>query len=124
VEAGLFEERSISTNEGNNRAFVSFKKKEEETINNSDAMFNIWPNPSNGYLNFSFFTETNGDYQLLLFDINGRLISVLESSEHDKGMVRGSSSLKSALGGQLAPGIYFVKLKYGGLISTKKLVIQ
>lgn len=123
-EKGIFVKRTITKQEGNNRAFVSFKKKAVETSDGFDALFNIWPNPSTGYLNFSFLAENSGDYQLLLFDINGRLVTELANHEHGKGMIRGSSSLTSVDGGHVKPGIYFVKLRYGGFISTKKLMVQ
>lgn len=122
-ERGVFEKRSIKTTEGVERAFISFKRKTEEVIGNTDASFSIWPNPAGSTINFSFFAEKEGYYRLRLFDVSGRLVSVIKENEHKIGIVIGAAALKGN-GNKLTAGIYFVQISSANYTETKKLVIR
>jgi len=122
-ERGIFEKRAIKTTEGVERAFISFKRKTEEVIGNTDASFSIWPNPAGSIVNFSFFAEKEGYYSLRLFDVSGRLVSVIKENTYKRGIVAGTADLKGK-GNKLIPGIYFIQINTDDYTETKKLVVQ
>jgi len=122
-EMGLFEKRSIMTTEGNERAFVSFKQKSGEPFENASVLLNIWPNPADDNINFSFVAQKEGHYKLSLFDVSGRLISVIKEGEHKSGLITANTELKIS-GRGLMPGIYLIMLSLGDYNITEKIIIR
>ena len=80
-------------------------------LDNLAEYINVYPNPSNGYVNISSPEQID---RLMLVNIVGQ--TVLD-------MKPGSSNTKLNLDG-LNPGVYFVNLIIDGQRVTKKLTIQ
>ena len=70
----------------------------------------MFPNPANGYLNFT--TNSNENIDVQIFDILGK--SVLRSEN-----VRNSVDIS-----ELKSGVYFVQIVLGTEKSTKKLIVN
>jgi len=87
----------------------------EQTLN-----FEVYPNPAKGefYVDFSVNAETN--LEIILFDINGRMLEVFEKGKVPAGVYSRFIQPKK----MYQPGIYLVALRTGISVQTKKLVIQ
>ena len=83
-----------------------------EKIENYSSLFELFPNPSDFNTNLKF--EKMGDYNIIVFDLNGKKVHELnleQVSEH---------SLDISI---LKKGVYFVKVSnQNNLVSTKKLI--
>ena len=82
--------------------------------------FEVYPNPAKGefYIDFNLNTETT--LEILLFDINGRMLEVFEKGQMPAGVYNRLIQPKKLY----QPGIYLVALRTGNSVQTKKLVIQ
>jgi hypothetical protein len=82
--------------------------------------FEVYPNPSKGefYINFNLNAETN--LEIILFDINGRMLEVFEKGKVPAGVYSRFIQPKK----MYQPGIYLIALRTGNSVQTKKLVIQ
>jgi hypothetical protein len=82
--------------------------------------FEVYPNPAKGefYIDFNLNTETS--LEILLFDINGRMLEVFEKGQMHAGVYNRLIQPKKLY----QPGIYLVALRTGNSVQTKKLVIQ
>ena len=99
------------------------KTRQNELVNiknNLSKKMHVFPNPNNGdVINIKFFNEgLTDDLQMKILDINGRII---ESRKIDtkSGLNKKEIILKTPL----SKGIYFVQIKNGSFISTKKLQV-
>lgn len=79
----------------------------------------VTPNPATGPINVTFENLPKGDYQVGLYDLNGKLLRNQSfSSSKNITLTESRDALQS--------GIYFISLKSanGTLLATEKLVIQ
>lgn len=82
---------------------------ETEDVNN----FQIWPNPaSQGFVNLSLGDAFNGDVDVTIFDIQGRLISSQKIGSNRQINV------------DLNPGMYLVKVVGNNITATQKLIVK
>lgn len=125
-EKEVFEKRMIKTTEGNERAFVSFKIKNDSVLpkDKSDNSILVWPNPTHDNLNYSFSTEINTSFKIMLYDIQGKKLAVLKKGISQKGLNSGNLKFNNKNQGLLKPGIYFVRIEIGNVINNKKLIIN
>lgn len=122
---GFYENRVLKSNIISSRVRISFKEGDgEEDFDIVENSIDIWPNPARDKLNYSFYSDVGGKLNISLFDINGKLVSMLIDKVYQKGSVSGVVGLKGYSGYSVKPGIYFVKIKMGDSIITKKLVVQ
>lgn len=79
-------------------------------IDNEFNNVKMFPNPTNGYLNFT--TNSNENIDVQIFDILGKSVLRLEN-------VRNSIDIS-----ELKSGVYFVQIVLGTEKSTKKLIVN
>jgi hypothetical protein len=89
-----------------------------ETVS-TESSFNIFPNPFEDFTNVNFTLNSTENVELNLYDITGKVIYNIKSGE----MNAGSHSIKIDAG-DLKPGIYFVSLKIGDKLLSKKVSIN
>jgi hypothetical protein len=77
----------------------------------------VWPNPSSSSANLSFSVTESCDIELSLFDLSGRLLSVLAQGIH----VAGEYTIQT---GNLSSGIYLCRFKAGTSVSTTRVLIE
>jgi len=77
----------------------------------------IYPNPSNDYLNIEFI-GTNEDYVITIFDITGKKVLNDEISNANGKTIK-TINIKA-----LKKGVYFVNVATNGISSTTKVVVQ
>ena len=77
----------------------------------------IYPNPNNGQFTVSFEFAEQKDVVVEMIDVSGRVISALSQEN--------VLTFKQELGdGELADGIYFVRITTEDGVVTKKIVVQ
>jgi hypothetical protein len=72
----------------------------------------VFPNPANELINLKSVGDRNISYELL--DLTGRVI--------DKSLA--SSATHSIHSASIAPGVYFLVIRSGNLVDTRKVVVQ
>lgn len=85
----------------------------------NDFAFSIFPNPSSDLANLVFVLNSNETVSIELFDmlgkvVMGRNLGNLSSGEHNFSVPRGD----------LASGVYYVRLNVGGQSVVKKLILE
>lgn len=80
--------------------------------------FAVYPNPSNGTFNLTFKPASNDNIEVSLYDLRGRAIS--QNTFND---VSASSTFSKQLDyNYVANGMYFLVVKNGNKVTTKKVV--
>ncbi len=77
----------------------------------------VFPNPATDHVDISFNTVNESNVRMELFDVSGRLIN---SSEQKVG----SGEHKFELNQMPEAGVYVVKMSFGQVAVTKKLIVQ
>ena len=77
-----------------------------------------YPNPFNHRTTISYGVPEKSFVNIDIFDIKGRLVESLVSHEHENGFYQQNWN-----GGNVASGLYFIKLSTGKKILTKKMVL-
>jgi hypothetical protein len=80
--------------------------------------FAVYPNPSNGIFNLTFKPVSNDNVEVSLYDLRGRAISQTTFDD-----VSASSNFSKQLDfNSVQSGMYFLVVKNGGKVTTKKVV--
>ncbi len=90
----------------------------EVPVRISEGGFLMFPNPANDALVIELPAESEGDAQVALSDAAGRLVL-----QHHQNIAKGSHQINLELG-SLSNGVYFVQLRNGANVFTRKLVVQ
>lgn len=98
---------------------MSVTANEELAVSESQR-FEIYPNPASSEFYIDFSIAGDEKVEVLLFDINGRLIETLVSENRFSG----NHNLLLRPEKQPGAGIYIVALKTATSVKTKKLIIQ
>lgn len=83
-----------------------------------NAGFGMYPNPATDQLTLEVAMEADNDVQVAVTDASGRVAI----SEHRK-LTKGDNKMQLDLN-QLSNGIYFVQVRNGEAVNTRKLVVQ
>ena len=85
---------------------------------NIDNNLNIYPNPSSGIFNIALRTdEPLKNYQILIYDLNGRLVKQLEDYEDSLNLYRNMDLLN------IPRGTYYAKVQSETQLFTQKIII-
>jgi competence protein ComEC len=79
-----------------------------------------FPNPFSAATTFTFDTAGAGPMKLAVYDVKGRLVSILADQDVRHGSIVWKGT--SADGGLVSPGVYFVRADMGGSTLSQKLV--
>ncbi len=105
-------------NESNELVQFGVLGTDVEIFNTKDA-FNIFPNPFENFTNVNFTMESNDNVELNIYDITGKIVYSSEPGVLNTG----SHSIKVDAR-NLRSGIYFVSLKIGDNLLTKKISVN
>jgi flagellar hook assembly protein FlgD len=83
----------------------------------------IQPNPMVDRTQIIFRAEAGGDLTLSIFDSSGRLVRALEQGASGTGRHAVSWDGRNALGENVSPGIYFVRLRQNDKVRESKFVV-
>ncbi len=80
--------------------------------------FAVYPNPSNGTFNLTFKPASSANIEVALYDLRGRAINTYTYDE-----VSAASTFNKQLDyGYIESGVYFLVVKNGDKVTTKKIV--
>ncbi len=80
--------------------------------------FAVYPNPSNGTFNLTFKPASSDDIEVALYDLRGRAINTYTYDE-----VSAASTFNKQLDyGYIESGVYFLVVKNGDKVTTKKII--
>ena len=82
------------------------------------ALEKVYPNPFNPMTNIRFSLPIDGEFNLTLYDIQGRLITNLASGLHQAGYYETSWD-----GSNYSSGVYFLKLVGESYYNVQKLIL-
>ncbi len=86
---------------------------------NEDLNCLLYPNPTNSNLNISYYNPQNQNINIMLFDINGKLIKIIED---DKYMQKGSN-LITLNTNNLQSGLYYITIQTNNSKVVKKFSV-
>jgi hypothetical protein len=81
------------------------------------------PNPFRGTTEFRFDLPQRSHVQLEVFDVHGRRARTLAASEFAPGPYGLSWDRGDAAGRLVAPGVYLYRMRAGGFVEQRKLVV-
>ena len=91
----------------------------EAPADNSSSL-NIFPNPASGPVQINYTLATRANITICLYDLSGKLVSVLFNGCQEAGEQNYTASLPLSLD----KGIYLLQLEVDGKQSVKRLVIK
>jgi len=86
-------------------------------------VFAVYPNPVNAQAQVEFSLRTPGKVSLMVYNVLGRLVRVLEDEVKPTGVYRVSWDGKDADGRLTGSGVYFMKLNTPERTKTARLVV-
>ena len=92
--------------------------------NGGQCKMNVYPNPASGEANISFDISESGNYQLAVFDLEGRQVKNLVSAELNTGHFVFSWNGANDAGTMVKNGVYFMKLTGNNQSFTSKVVLM
>lgn len=82
------------------------------------------PNPGRGILTIAFdVAGSGGRVRLDVYDVTGRKVGSLVEGQLPPGRHQVAWSRTSPTGGQVAPGVYFLRMEAPGFEATRKMVV-
>lgn len=81
------------------------------------ATVSVFPNPSNAGSEISFNLSEKTDAEILITDISGRMVEMVENNTLTSG------SYRYSFGSSLNAGVYFIKFRLNGSEMTEKVVL-
>ncbi|TET44748.1 T9SS type A sorting domain-containing protein [candidate division TA06 bacterium] len=125
-ESGAFEiEVEVSTGEGIwiERFHVPASSSELPEAPRSTALLEPEPNPFFASTSIRFNLAKDGEVDLTVYDISGRVVNRLVSGVQSVGLYALSWDGQDSDGNKVASGSYFLKLSVGDYSETRKLVL-
>jgi hypothetical protein len=84
---------------------------------------NIYPNPFNPQTVIRFETKASGSVKLRVYDLQGRLVRVLDQDNLAPGQYKATWRGLDEAGKSVASGAYLVRLELGSEISTRRITM-
>jgi hypothetical protein len=92
-----------------------------EEIPGSICNVQIFPNPVVESFNLSYLNLSDEKTEIKLLDLQGRIIKILESGYHAKGIIKETFNVKEA---SIKPGTYLLSISKGTKQITQRILIQ
>lgn len=90
------------------------------SINSKDITLSIYPNPASQNLYIKFSTDKNTQVELGIYDIIGKQVIEVMNAQSDPI----SETITVDIADKLNPGVYFVRLKCGTTMLTRRLIVR
>ncbi|HEY9048158.1 MAG TPA: PQQ-dependent sugar dehydrogenase [Ohtaekwangia sp.] len=91
--------------------------EEKDNSNDPENLLVLYPNPADGQVTIQYTVKESGPVALTLYPGQGGIATSLVEKNHAKG--KHTITFDSS---KLSAGIYYIKLKYSGTVSTRKLI--
>lgn len=86
--------------------------------NNDAVVLNVYPNPSNGQVTFNFKLTETEKVQIVVYDVEGKLVKEITNLKYNAGLNNIQVSLD-----ELPAGVYNCKLTAKDVVLNKKLTV-
>jgi len=83
--------------------------------------FSLYPNPASSSVNIDFSLANNGEIEIGLYDLNGRLLKILVNEQLPFGDYSKNVSIGNL---NLTEGMYLITLRSENSFATKKLIYK
>ena len=90
----------------------------------TENFITAYPNPASEKVEIGFNVDVAGFVQLSIFDLNGRKVKDITTSNPGKGPHTAKWNLTNESGKKVGPGIYFAKTINTGNVKTIKIIVQ
>ncbi len=91
---------------------------EETTIPTRSSTLVLRPNPASNRINVNFDLDDNGNVDLVIYDMQGRVMQSISKNYADKGLINEELAIDD-----LQDGVYFLQLKAKDMLVTKKFMV-
>ena len=98
--------------------------QDEYSLQVSQPMLSVYPNPSSHILNLSFSLPTKSDVRLAIYNLKGQKIKTLVSSCLSAGKQQAVWDGADYNNMKVGSGVYFAKLEFAGNTVTQKVMLQ
>ena len=102
---------------------VEWPDNDKDIIPNSYRLTQNHPNPFNPITTIQYEIPRNSYVNLRIYDVAGRLLSVLVAEKKESGFYQAIWDGKDKHGHEVSSGVYFYQLQAGEFKETRKLVI-
>jgi Secretion system C-terminal sorting domain len=79
----------------------------------------LYPNPSDGFTNLTFDASNDGDLNITILDLNGRVLRTINNLTYEAGK---NTYVLDVQG--MSTGVYIVNINMGATVNTQKLIIK
>lgn len=107
-------------NSGNAERLLNAEKAMEAI--KTFAVLKSYPNPFNPSTSIDFHIPAHGEVEVGIYDVQGKLIKVMESGPREVGSYSLSWDSTDRYGNSVPSGIYIFQVRYQNSILTKKVV--
>lgn len=90
------------------------------TVTNKDLSLTFYPNPASNFLNIKYTTDKYAQVELGIYDIIGRQVIEVVNCVSEAS----TETVSINISDKLNAGVYFVRLKCGANIITKRLIVR
>lgn len=120
--------QSVTLAPGEYRLFSTMLIEKPEWLNTSvdetkmtgwSDLFRVYPNPSNGAVNFVLMPESQGDIQLSIYNMQGQLVTEVKHK-----ITSVSQVLEWNPSETMIPGVYMARITAGNRQQTVKLLLE
>ncbi len=91
----------------------------QDVVATAQTSVKLYPNPAASTTTLSYNLATSSNVTLSIYDMNGRLVSVLEKGSQSAGVHSQIIDLRS-----MDKGVYVIRIQTGHSVSTAKLIVQ
>ncbi len=84
----------------------------------------VLPNPTSGRAVIRYGLPSRAEVRFAVYSPAGALVRTLQSGVEDAGTYRASWDGRDGQGREVRTGVYLIRLTAGGLVATRKLVVQ
>ena len=89
-------------------------------VENPSAMFNLYPNPSNGKFKLDFYLKSESMVNFKIVNLNGRMLF----EQKNQAFGKGNNSFSFNLANKLPSGLYFLTVHSKEFSETLKIIIE
>ena len=102
-------------------SMTSTEDSQEAVVPAAMGISAISPNPVNNYASFSVYTAVTGMADISVYDVSGRRVANIDSSEIESG----ANAYNWQIPGEMGSGVYFVRAFIdGGTVSSRMTVVR
>jgi hypothetical protein len=96
---------------------------DSQTPSTRSALYPNYPNPFNPSTTIRYFVAEAGPVDVSVYDVSGALVRTLVRSTSTRGEHDTAWDGRDHLGRAVASGVYFYRLRTGGTVATRKMVL-